>query len=185
MARALEKQAKRAGQDDLSHAQLLETAQEVGLSPAEIEAAVGEVDRQRSHNQIMAQLQRQQRQGLRGHFAAYITVNLGLWGVDLATAGMGVNQQAGWHWIVAAAWGIGLAMHAWRTFNADPQSLSRAAARWQEKRARKLQQQQMQRAIEGAVTDAVTTGADALSRLLDPERQRERDVRRRERDRRP
>lgn len=180
LARAIERQAHGAGDADLSHAQLLETAREVGLSQAEIEAAVADMDRSRARGLVVAELQERRKTRLKHHIAVFVAVNLGLWGIDAATAGMGVNAQAGWHWIVLAAWGIGLAIQGWWTFNADPASLSRAAERYQRRRARKLQQQQMQQAIEGAVTDVVTTGADALTRLLDPERQKRRD-----RDRRP
>lgn len=185
LARAIERQAKASGQDDFSHAQLMEAAREVGLSPAEMESAVAEVDRTRMRDAVVGQLQTQRKRRLRGHLVTYMAVNLGLWGVDWATAGMGVNHQPGWHWIVAASWGIGLLLHGWRTLTADPASLAHDAERWQRRQQRKLQKQHMQRAIEGAVTDAVTTGADALSRLLDPDRQRDRESRRRERDRRP
>lgn len=185
LARAIERQAAGTSHDDLSHAQLLETAREVGLSPAEIEAAVAAVDRLQARDRVIGQLQLHRRQQLRGHAVVYLAVNLGLWGIDFATASMGVNHRPGWHWIVAAGWGIALQLHAWRTFRANPETLKRDAERWQQRQQRKLQKQQMQHAIEGAVTDVVTTGADALSRLLDPQRQRERDQRRRDRDRRP
>ncbi len=185
LARAIERQAKSAGHDDLSHAQLLETAREVGLSAAEIDAAVAEVDRTKSRDAIVAELQIERRHHLRSHLITYVAVNLGLWGIDAATAGMGVSPQAGWHWIVASGWAIGLLLHGWRALAASPERLALDAERWQRRRQRKLQKQQMQRAIEGAVTDAVRTGADVLSRLLDPDRRRDRAVRRNERDRRP
>lgn len=178
LARALERQARAAGRDDLSHEQLLETAREVGLSPAEIDAAIADVDSARSQRAVVTALQAQQRQRLRSHAAAYLAVNLGLWGIDWATAAMGVNPQSGWHWIVAAAWGIGLLLHAWRTLTAGPAELAQKAARWQARQARRRQKQAMQRAIEGAVTGAVTTGADALTRLLE-QRKRPDDERKR------
>ncbi len=182
LARALERQAKGPGSDGLSHAQLLETAHEVGLSPAEIAAAVAEVDRTRARDALTAELQQQRRERLRNHVATYLAVNLGLWGIDWATTAMGTNAQGGWHWIVAAAWGMGLLLHALRSVLADPATLARDAERWEARRQRKLQKQQMKRAIEGAVTDAVTTSTAALTRLLDPNRAPRRDGRRRDRD---
>lgn len=180
LARALERQAHGTTQDDLSHAQLVETAKEVGLSPAEIATAIAEVDARRRRDVVVARLQVRQRQRLRNHAVAYLAVNLGLWAIDFLTATWGSNQQPGWHWLVAACWGIGLALHGWRVLAADSTRLQQQAARWQQRQARKQQQQEMQRAIEGAVTDVVTTGASALSRLFEAQRQRKHD-----RDRRP
>ena len=185
LARAIERQANGAAHDHLSHAQLLETAKEVGLTQAEIEAAISALDRRRAQDIVVAQMQSQRRKAFQGHLASYVAVNLGLWGIDWATSAMTANQQPGWHWIVAAAWGIGLALHGWRALFADQTTLRQAAERWQRKQQRKLQKQQMKRAIEGAVTQAVTTSVDAYTRMLDPQRQREREKRRRDRDQWP
>ena len=168
LARALERQGRTDG-DGYRHAQLMETAQELGLSPAEVEAAIADVGRVAERDRAVAALVRDRQRGFRGHLVAYVAVNLGLWGVDLATAAMGVNTQTGWHWIVAAAWGIGVMAHAWRVFGRDPEALAQDAQRRLERRARKARQREMQRKIETAVTEAVTTSADALSRLLKPD----------------
>ncbi len=182
LARAIEQQAHGATQDDLSHAQLVETAREVGLSPAEIATAVAEVDARRARDVVVARLQVRQRQRLRNHAVAYVAVNLGLWAIDFLTATWGSNQQPGWHWLVAMSWGIGLALHVWRTFAADPASLARDAERWQARRQRKIQKQKMQQAIEVAVSDVVEASVNAYSRLVDPQRRRNRDRRGRDRD---
>ncbi len=181
LARAIERQAKSAGSDGLSHAQLLETAHEVGLLPAEVAAAVAEVDRGRARDALTAELLQQRRHRLRSHVATYLAVNAGLWGIDWATAAMGVNAQGGWHWVVAAAWGVALLLQVLRGVLADPATLARDAERWEARRQRKLQKQQMKRAIEGAVTDVVTTSTAALTRLLDPNRAPRRSGRRRDR----
>ena len=54
-------------------------------------------------------------------------------------------------------------------FGRDPAELAQAAQRRQERLARKARQREMQRKIENAVTDVVTTSADALTRLLKPD----------------
>lgn len=170
LARAIHKQAAAgSGSDDLSHAQLLETAKEVGLSPAEIASAIAEFDAHRGRAAGIAALRVRQRHQLRNHVAAFVAVNLGLWAIDAVTAGGASNGEPGWHWIVAASWGVGLLLHAWRVWSADEASLAAAAARWERRRQRKQREAAMARAIEGAVTDAVTEGANALSRLLNPD----------------
>lgn len=167
LAKALERQSSAQG-DTFEHTQLLETATELGLSQAEVDAAIADVASARQRDAAVAGVLARRRRGVIGHGVAYLAVNLGLWGIDLATESMGVNPQGGWHWIVAASWGIGLVMHAWRALSQNPEELARAAEKQRIALQRRARQKEMEHAIETAVTDVVTTSADALSRILKP-----------------
>lgn len=164
LGRALDKQADKS--DGYSHAQLLETARELGLSPAEVQAAIAAEEQAAERETLTLAVLAQRRQGLRGHTTAYLAVNAILWAVDAVTASMGANQQPGWHWLVAALWAVGLAVHAFKVLATGPEDLAAEVEALRQARIRQQRTEQMQRAIEGAVTDVVSSGAEALSRVL-------------------
>lgn len=164
LGRALDKQAV-AG-DGYSHAQLLETARELGLTPAEVQAAIAAEEEEAERRALTATVLANRRRGLRGHAMAYVAVNAILWIVDVVTAGMGSNEQPGWHWLAAALWGVGLAIHAFKVLVAHPDDVAAEVEALRQERIKRLRNEQMQRAIEGAVTEVVSTGAQALSRVF-------------------
>ncbi len=164
LGRALDNQAN--GGDGYTHAQLLETARELGLTPAEVQAAIAAEQEAAERQALTATVLASRRRGLRSHAVAYGAVNAMLWVVDALTVGMGSNPQPGWHWLVAALWAVGLTVHAFKVLFADPQEIAAQVEALRQQRLRRLRSEEMQRAIEGAVTEVVSTGAEALSRVL-------------------
>lgn len=164
LGRALDKQADRG--DGYTHAQLLETARELGLTPAEVQAAIAAEEDAAERRALTATVLANRRRGLRGHGMAYVAVNAILWVVDAVTAGMAENQQPGWHWLVLALWGVGLAIHGIKVLVAHPDDVAAEVEALRQERIKRARNEQMQRAIEGAVTEVVSTGAQALSRVF-------------------
>lgn len=144
----------------------METARELGLTPAEVQAAIAAEQEAAERRALTATVLAMRRRGLRGHGIAYGAVNAALWVVDVVTAGMASNQQPGWHWLVAALWGVGLAIHAFKVLVAHPDDIAAEVEALRQERIKRLRNEQMQRAIEGAVTELVSTGAEALSRVF-------------------
>ncbi len=113
MQRALD--AQRTQSDEVSHDELVAIARDLGVAPADLEAAARTVREERDLEASRAAVRRADRQGLLAHAIPYVLVNLGL-ALTLSIT----HNVSGFIWC-ALGWGIGLAMHAWRVFWPDPQ----------------------------------------------------------------
>lgn len=92
----------------VSYSQLVDIADELGVPEESIRAALADRDRERRANTKLAKKQVRRRMRLIRHIAVYTIVIFALFAVD-ALAGDGW-----WFGIVAALWGIVLALHALR-----------------------------------------------------------------------
>jgi hypothetical protein len=92
----------------VSYSQLIEIADELGVPESSIRAALVERDRERRANTKLARKQVRRRMRLIRHMAVYAIVISALFVVDALGGG------GWWFGIVAALWGIALALHALR-----------------------------------------------------------------------
>jgi hypothetical protein len=164
LGRALDRQADHS--DGYTEAQLLETAGELGLTPEEVQAAVAEEAEAAERRALTATVLAGRRRGLRAHGVAFAVVNAVLWVVDLATAGMSADLAPGWHWVVLGLWSVGLAIHGYGVVTADPADVAAEVEMLRQMRIRQMEREVSRRRIEGAVTDVVSSGAEAVVRAL-------------------
>jgi hypothetical protein len=108
LRRAADKSA--ATQDELDHDDLVAAAREAGIDPAAVEAAAGEVQADRAHEDVGRELRAKKRQGFLSHLSAYVIVNVALVLMSLFVTGRP------WSAMVAIGWGIGLAFHLLSAF---------------------------------------------------------------------
>lgn len=96
--------------DGVSYAQLIEIADELGVPQEAIRAAITDRDRERRAHTKLARKQVRRRMRLIRHAAVYAIVIFALFAVDA------MSGDGWWFGIVAALWGIVLALHALRFF---------------------------------------------------------------------
>lgn len=94
--------------DGVTYAQLIEIADELGVPQEAIRTAITDRDRERRAHTKLARKQVRRRMRLIRHAAVYAIVILALFAVDA------MSGDGWWFGIVAALWGIVLALHALR-----------------------------------------------------------------------
>ena len=152
--RALERQTPAAR---VSHDELVATAQEIGISEVELQAAVAEEARERDERRDVDELNARRRRGLGAHLTSYLGVNALL---------LVINVLVGPPWWFVwplVCWGFAVGMH-WNAVRAEPSP--RALARVRRRRRRQLRREELRRSIEhGAETfEAIVEGG--VSALL-------------------
>jgi hypothetical protein len=121
--------ARQAEAGELSRVQLFEIAAELNISAADLQAAEqdwlsrrGEFEERRAFN-LFRRGKFQQRLG------RYLIVNLFLILLNLLTAG-GLT----WSLYIGLAWGVGVALDAWKTYRMNGEDYEEAFQRWRQKR---------------------------------------------------
>jgi hypothetical protein len=121
--------ARQAEAGELSRQQLLEIADELGISPETLAAAEQEWNLHRQELTTREAFDQERRRRFRQNLAKYGIVNGLLVGLNLATA-----HRVSWSLYVVFGWGIAVALSAWRTFQTEGDDYDRAFQRWQLKR---------------------------------------------------
>lgn len=162
LRRALERPELASG---LSHRELLETAEEVGIERAAIERAITEVDRERELEALREQWQIEKKTALRTSLITWAFMSLILVLVDVFTPG------GPWFYWVLAPWGLLLLLRALRLQQGPtPKQLERIERR----RRRERRRQEFERHIgHGAALlgSALEQGASLLLKRLEEKRQ--------------
>jgi hypothetical protein len=109
LSRALDQ--RQNGEGRISHDELLETAREIGVTTQQMETAIASELRLRAEQAVIQtkrdQERRRRRNQVLAHAAAFVVV-----GGALTAAGL--LWLGAWVFGVIGAWGVGLAIHAWR-----------------------------------------------------------------------
>ncbi len=134
---ALRKQG-RADQD--LRARLVEAAEELGISPAELLQAEEEYALCKEERKEFHEFKQRQVREFREHFFAYIIINSLLVAINWITAGT-VN----WAIWPILGWGIGLAFHAWGSLNSGSESFQEEFSNFRRRRRRKLDEERSNR----------------------------------------
>ena len=114
---------------ELTKAQLLEIAQDMGISPEELAVAEQEWLTQRGEfheKQIFNQVRREK---LKQSIIKFSIVNSFLLLLNLVTA-----QTLSWSLPILLLWGLWLALDAWRTFQIEGENYENAFQRWRLKK---------------------------------------------------
>jgi hypothetical protein len=170
--------AAQEGSDDITHEELVDAAQEIGIDPAMVESAAEEIAKERVRREeaseddglVAAEVSR--RRGRFGrHLLTYLLVNGGLVAMNLASGG---EFWAIWPIL---AWGLGLALQAMRALPAPGDDdrerilrrLSKRRAKQARERAKRARNEAMRAAgqeFEAAVEQGVAELLRAVSRGL-------------------
>ncbi len=126
LQRAIVRQAETG---ELSRQQLLEIADELGISLETLTAAEQDWALHRQETATKDMFEQERRRRLRQNLVKYGIVNTMLVGMNLATA-----HTLNWSLYVLFGWGTAIALSAWRTFQTEGDDYDRAFQRWQLKR---------------------------------------------------
>lgn len=115
---ALKRQHERG---DVSHAELLETAAELGIPRQDIEEAARHLATERDMCRARERWKAKQRRSFQAHAISFLIVNIFLYQVDVWTSG-----GTWFHWFLLG-WGMGLPFHAYAVFFPDPEKMEEGA----------------------------------------------------------
>ena len=105
VTRIIRRALKLSNEDRISHRDLMETAEEIGLDPQIVETAIKEEQREFKKERIRRASRRRRKAGFQWHLWSYLFVNAALLLTNKLTPG-----PWWFHWSVLG-WGIGLAFH--------------------------------------------------------------------------
>ncbi len=121
--------AHRSEGGELTKAQVLEIAQEMGISPEELAAAEQEWLAQRGESQEKQIFNQVRREKLKQSAIKYGIVNSFLVLLNLVTA-----HTLSWSLPILLLWGLWLALDAWKTFQVEGEDYENAFQRWRLKK---------------------------------------------------
>ncbi|TVQ20784.1 MAG: hypothetical protein EA367_07540 [Leptolyngbya sp. DLM2.Bin15] len=121
--------ARQGDRAELTHGQLLEIADDLGISADDLTLAEQEwfsrqqIQRERQEFDQIRRLRWQQ------HVMKYLIINIFLIGFDWISSG-----NISWSLYVLLGWGLGLSLDTWKTFNTQGEDYDRAFQTWQRQR---------------------------------------------------
>ncbi len=130
---AIARQAQAGELEQLTRAQLLEIADEMGISAGELQVAEQEWQVQQGDAVERQEFDRLRSNRFQRRVTRYLIVN----GFSAAIAFI-VTGSSGWLWglylVVALGWGMGVALDAWNTFYSGGDRYEDAFQQWRRKR---------------------------------------------------
>ena len=105
VTRIIRRALKLSNENTISHAELMETAKQVGLDPSIVKIAIKEERREYQKECIRKAVLKRRKAGFQWHLWSYLVVNAALLLTNKLTPG-----PWWFHWSVLG-WGIGLAFH--------------------------------------------------------------------------
>ncbi len=121
--------ARQARNDELSRAQLLEIAEELGISPDEIQVAEGEWQARKVEAEQRQAFNALRRSKWQRQAVNYLIVNAFLVLLNLVT-----GHTLSWALYILLGWGVGLALGAWRAYQTQGEEHEKAFQFWRRKR---------------------------------------------------
>ncbi|MGF1497269.1 MAG: 2TM domain-containing protein [Elainellaceae cyanobacterium] len=110
---------------DLTRSQLIEIAQDLGISPANLLAAEEEWQTLQEEQRDRQEFERYRRQQLRHSVAKFAIVNS-----FLVASNLLISHALNWSTYVLLGWGLVLSLQTWRTFQTEGDDYDRAFRRW-------------------------------------------------------
>lgn len=121
--------ARQVDNGELTRAELVEIASELGISALDLDRAEQEWLLLQGEQQERHAFNRYQQCKFRQHFVRYAIVNTFLILLDLVTGG-----GLGWSLYVVLGWGLGVALNAWKAYQTDGVDYEEAFSKWRRKR---------------------------------------------------
>ena len=129
LRRAIARQVDTA---EVTRAELIEIAQEIGISLADLNWAEQDWTLAKQEQQERELYQRYRQKDLRQHGIKFLIVNTFFVALNLVTSG-----GLGWSLYVMWGWGLALTLHVWRTYQTDSPRYEQKFQRW--RRSQQLQ----------------------------------------------
>lgn len=117
--------ARKEEDGELSRSQLWEIAMELGISPEDLQAAEAEWVATRGEFQQKQAFNLYRRNRFKHRLVRYVIVNGFLILLNLVATG-GLS----WSVYILLAWGLGLSLDGWKTYQTDGEQYDRAFGRW-------------------------------------------------------
>ncbi|MGJ3248188.1 MAG: 2TM domain-containing protein [Elainellaceae cyanobacterium] len=117
--------ARQSSKAELSRSQLVEIAEDLGISLGDLQAAEQQWQIQKQTQQEHQAFHDYQHERLRQSAVKYLIVN-----TFLLLINAWINQTLSWSVPIALIWGLFLALQAWQTFHPEGQSYEKAFHRW-------------------------------------------------------
>lgn len=121
--------ARREETGEMSRTQLFEVASELGISPADIQAAELEWMAHRGEFQEKNVFNAYRRSKLQQNLVKYGIVNTFLLLLNLAA-----NHELSWSLYILLGWGLGLSLSAWNTYQREGEEYEQAFQKWRLKK---------------------------------------------------
>lgn len=121
--------ARQASTGELTRSQMIEIAEEMGISLAELHAAETEWLQQRRVDQERHLFDQYRRTRFRHRVTRYVIVNAFLIILNVVTAG-----HISWALYPLIGWGMGIALGGWQTFQRQGDLYENAFTKWQRQR---------------------------------------------------
>jgi hypothetical protein len=164
----LTKAAGRQPSGTVSHEQLLAMAEELGISPDEVEAVIGEAREEREDAKLRPEFIGMRRSTFWPHLIPFLLVNLMLLFINL--------RNGGFPWVIfpLLGWGIGLVSHAVAVLPTRGPEFERQFAEWKSEKQKKEQRKARRTSkapkatVEVRVEDAETATRDQVAESVPP-----------------
>lgn len=114
---------------ELSRSQLVEIAEDMGISPENLQVAEQEWLSHQGDFQQRKLFDTDRRRNFQQNLIQYGIVNSFLLLLNLAA-----SHELSWALYIAIAWGLGVALQAWKTFQPDGEEYEQAFQRWRVKK---------------------------------------------------
>jgi hypothetical protein len=121
--------AQQSSSGELTRAQLLEIASDLGISASELASAEQEWLTVQGEVQERSAFRHYQQSKVKQHLTKYLIANIFLVLMDLLSGG-----GLGWSLYVLLGWGLLLALDTWKTLNAGSESYETAFQNWRRRR---------------------------------------------------
>jgi 2TM domain-containing protein len=113
----------------ISEDRLVQMADELGIDRAAVLEAAQQTRAESEERAERREFEIYQRRGLLNHLTSYVTVNIGLMGLNFVD-----EHRISWAWWVVAGWGIGILTHLRAAFAKGTSDYEKEFARWRQKR---------------------------------------------------
>jgi hypothetical protein len=117
--------ARHTEEGELTRPQLVEIAQELGISELTLVEAEQQWALQRRESAEMAEFDQFQRQRFQAHLVRFVVINLVLFALNWMAAG-----TISWALYIFLLWGTALALQAWQTYWPNAQHYRRTFEKW-------------------------------------------------------
>ncbi|MGF1457667.1 MAG: 2TM domain-containing protein [Leptolyngbyaceae cyanobacterium] len=117
--------ARQTEEGEMTRLQLLEIAEELGISTTTLVEAEQQWALQQRESSEMQAFNQYQRQRFQGHLVRFAVINLVLFALNGMTAG-----TLSWALYIFLFWGAGLTLQAWQTYWPNQQQYRRSFEKW-------------------------------------------------------
>lgn len=144
----------------VSHRQLLGMAEELGISPEEVEAAIAEDEEKRDEETLRREFIGMRYAGFWHHLTPFLLVNLMLIMINVIS-----KSSHPWALYPLMAWGIGLGSHAVAALPTRGLAFEKEFADWRRNQVKKVQRK---RRTKSSTSQAESAAANELEAALNP-----------------